>query len=212
MTFDADKRAGTLHGRARRHSAAVSFAALAGLIAVLLSQPALSAREEGAFPTADEVGGDVFPKGLQVGEPFPTDIELYDSKGRPADLGKLIKGKRSVLALFISAVPASVEELRKLEKSVDTSKTQLLFLNTDQVGTALHKGDKIVETARTLRVIRHEKGLKSPMFVAPNDVYAPEGLSNRLGIRGLPTVVLLSADGKVEDLFIGPQNWDQKDI
>lgn len=212
MTENTEKRARTLIGAAKRRSGVFGAATFAGLLAFSLSQPALSAQEEGAFPTADEVGGDVFPDGLKAGDPFPTDIELYDANGKPVELAEQLDGKRSVLALFISAVPASVEELKALEKAVDTNSTQLLFLNTDQVGTALLGGDKIKETARTLRVIKHEEGLKSPMFVAPNNVFAPNGLSNRLGIRGLPTVVVVKADGTVENVFVGSQDWNKRKI
>lgn len=212
MKLDTEKRVRTLIGGATRRPGAFRVATLAGMLAVLLSQPVFSAREEGAFPTAEEVGGDVFPDGIQAGDKFPTDIELYDSSGKPVALSDHIEGKRSVLALFISAVPASVEELKKLEKAMDKNEVQLLFLNTDQVGTALLGEDKIQATARTLRVIKHEKGLKSPMFVAPNNVFAPDGLSNRLGIRGLPTVVVVKEDGTVEDVFIGPQDWTKRKI
>jgi hypothetical protein len=50
------------------------------------------------------------------------------------------------------------------------------------------------------------------MYVAPNDVLSPKGVSTRLGIRGLPTSFLLSANGTIEKVFVGPQDWKKGDI
>lgn len=168
---------------------------------------------DGIFPTADEVGGEVFPQGLKAGDVFPTDWDIYDDHGKKTNVSKLIKGKRTVLAFFISAVPVSVDELKKLEKVHNgSSKTQLLFVNTDLVGTGLLGGNRVEETAHTVRVIQREEKLKNPMFVAPNDALDPAGLSNKLGFRGLPTVYVVDAKGRVENVYVGPQNWSETNI
>ncbi|MFA7388193.1 MAG: hypothetical protein WCZ87_11105 [Thiohalobacteraceae bacterium] len=177
---------------------------------------ALADSKDGIFPTADQVGGEVFPKGIQPGETFPTDWEIYDVTGKKLDAGKLINGKRTVLAFFISAVPVSVEELKKLQTAKDAagSDTQLLFVNADTVGAALTGGPstRVQETARTARLIKAEQGLKHPVYVAPNDALSPVGLSNKLGFRGLPTVFIIGADGKVENVYVGPQDWSKTSI
>lgn len=191
--------------------------AAAATLATLVTAGAVHAdSKDGAFPTAQEVGGEVFPRGLQPGTAFPTDFEMYDESGRKVAVGELIKGKRSVLAFFISGVPVSVEELKKLQKAKEASgsDSQLLFINADTVGTGLTGGPPkaLNETLRTVRVIKQEEGINHPMFVAPNDVLSQSGLSNRLGFRSLPTVFIVGADGKVEKIYVGPQDWGQSSI
>jgi hypothetical protein len=186
------------------------------MLALYAPGPVLADSTDGIFPTADQVGGEVFPKGVQAGSAFPTDWDIYDDKGNKTDVDKLIKGKRTILAFFISAVPVSVEELKKLQdaKGKVGGETQLLFVNADMVGAGLVGGAKtrIPETARTVRLIKSEQGLTLPMYVAPNDALSPAGLSNKLGFRGLPTVFVIGANGKVENVYVGPQDWSKADI
>lgn len=193
----------------------VGCSAAAGALMLALYAPGsvLADSVDGNFPTADEVGGEVFPKGVKAGDIFPTDWDIFDDQGKKTDVGKLIAGKRTILAFFISAVPVSVEELKKLEKVHGGSrKTQLLFVNTDLVGTGLLGGNRVEETAHTVRVIQREENLKNRMFVAPNDALSPIGLSNKLGFRGLPTVYIVDAKGRVESVYVGPQNWSDTNI
>lgn len=212
MTFDTNRGAGDRQGRAYGRRTSAGLAAATALLAFALAQPSFAEREVGAFPTAEEVGGDVFPQVLNVGDTFPMDIDLYDNRANKVSLADLTNGKRTVLAMFITAVPSSVAELKKLEKVVNTNKTQLLFLNTDFVGTALDGRDPIQETARTLRVIQHEEKLKTPMYVAPNDVFSPDGLANRIGLRSLPTVIVLDENQTIENIFVGARDWKRGDI
>ena len=199
--------------RRGRFHAGIPVATGTLLLTLCMHGPVLADSKDGNFPTADQVGGEVFPKGIQVGDTFPTNWDIYDDNGRKVDLGKLIKGKRSILAFFISAVPVSVDELKKLEKATGGSNdTQLLFVNTDLVGGKLQGVDPIAETARTVRVIRQEKNIKQPMFVAPNDALSEHGLSNVLGFRGLPTVYVVNEKGAVENVYVGPQNWTKTNI
>lgn len=188
--------------------------ALGLALATMFNGVALADSKDGVFPTAEQVGGQVYPDSIKVGAKFPTDIEIFDTAGKPADFGKLIAGKRTVLLFFISAVPVSVNELKKLQDFMakNAPNTQMLSLNTDTVGTALMGISPIKETVRTLNVIKKEKGITTPMYVAPNDALSPVGLSNRLGFRGLPTIFILTASGAVEKVFVGPQNWKHGDI
>ena len=202
--------------RSGRLRVGCSLVASALLLALQAPGTALADSKDGIFPTADQVGGEVFPKGIQPGDSFPTDWEIYDETGKKVDAAKLINGKRTILAFFISAVPVSVEELKKLQKAKDAadSDTQLLFVNADTVGAALEGGPSSVlkETARTARLIKTEQGLKHPVYVAPNDALSPVGLSNKLGFRGLPTVFVVGKDGKVENVYVGPQDWSKASI
>lgn len=184
------------------------------LLALYAPGPALADSKDGIFPTADQVGGEVYPQGTQAGDTFPTDWEIYSEDGKKLDVSKLINGKRTVLAFFISSVAVSVDELKKLQAASKTgdSEAQLLFVNADLVGTGLLGGDRIKETARTVRVVKREQGIKLPMYVAPNDALDPKGLSNKLGFRGLPTVYVIGADGKVENVYVGPQDWSKASI
>lgn len=178
--------------------------------------PALADSKDGVFPSADQVGGQVYVEPIKIGSAFPTDIEVYDASGQRADFGKLIKGKKTLVAFFISAAPVSVSELKKLQdfQSHNAPSVQILNLNADTVGVALEggPGKAIAATSKTLNLIRKENGLTNPMYVAPNDALDPKGLSNRLGFRGLPTIFLLSAGGTVEKIFVGPQQWKKGDL
>lgn len=172
--------------------------------------------KDGVFPSADQVGGQVYTEPLGVGSKFPTDFDVFDAQGKRVDLAKLVAGKRTVLAFFISAAPVSVHELRNLQNYIGASdkKVQVLNLNADTVGTALEGGPAkaIAATARTIQLIQREQGLTNPIFIAPNDALSPLGLSNRLGFRGLPTIFVLNAQGVVEKVFVGPQQWKRGDI
>lgn len=172
--------------------------------------------KDGVFPSADQVGGEVFIEPVAVGKKLPTDIDLYNSDAKKVDFDKLLAGKRTLVMFFISAVPVSVQQLKKTEEFVDKygRGTNLIFINADTMGTALTGGPSkaISSTASTMRLIKKEQGLKRDMYVAPNDALSAEGVSTRLGIRGLPTSFLISTNGAVEKVFVGPQNWKKGDI
>lgn len=176
----------------------------------------LADSKDGIFPSADQVGGQVFPTGLKQGDAFPTDIDVFDEASKKVDFASAIKGKRTLVTFFISAAPASVSELGKILAAVEGAKqnTQVMFINADTVGVALEggAGTAIAETVRTVTLIKRENNLTASMFVAPNDALSPAGLSNRLGFRGLPTSYLIGADGNVEKVFIGQHAWNRGDI
>ena len=108
---------------------------------------------------------------------------------------------------------ALAEEQFSLLKSACEG-ANVVFINADTMGTHLMGGptQAIPSTAATMRLIKKEHNLKRDMYVAPNDVLSPKGVSTRLGIRGLPTSFLLSANGTIEKVFVGPQDWKKGDI
>jgi hypothetical protein len=199
-----------------RIKAACTFVSLASLLA-LPAETALADSKDGVFPTADQVGGQVYIDPVPVGKTMPTDFEAYDLDGRKIDFAKVVQGKRSMVVFFISAVPVSVNELRNIENfaSKHGRGVNLVFVNADTVGAALQGGPSkmVPNSVKTMHVIKKEEGLKSnQIFVAPNDALSPNGLSTRLGIRGLPTSFVLNANGAVEKVFVGPQKWKKGDI
>lgn len=200
-------------GLDKRHVVSALFTV--GLLAASVGA-VMADSKDGVFPSAEQVGGEVFIEPVAVGKKLPTDIEIYDSEAKKADFNSLVAGKRTLVMFFISAVPVSVQQLKKTEEFVDKygHGTHLVFLNADTMGTALLGGPSkaIPSTAATMRLIKKEQGLKRNMYVAPNDALSPNGVSTRLGIRGLPTSFLISADGTVEKVFVGPQNWKKGDI
>jgi hypothetical protein len=202
-----------LGGLDKRHVASALCAV--GLLAVPVGE-VMADSKDGIFPSADQVGGEVFIEPVAVGKKLPTDIEVYDSDAKKVDFGSLLAGKRTLVMFFISAVPVSVQQLKKTEEFVDKygHGTNLVFVNADTMGTALLGGPSkaIPSTASVMRLIKKEQGLKRDMYVAPNDALSANGVSTRLGIRGLPTSFLVSADGTVEKVFVGPQNWKKGDI
>jgi hypothetical protein len=189
--------------------------AIAGLLALPVGT-CLADSHDGLFPNAAQVGGQVYIDPVAPGNKLPTDFETYGLDGQKIDFGTVVAGKRSLVVFFISAVPVSVNELKKIEKFVDAQghKLNLVFVNADTVGSFLEGGPKaaIPHTVRTMTLIKKEQGLSGALYVAPNDVLSSEGLSTRLGIRGLPTSFLLNTDGTVEKVFVGPQNWKRGDI
>ena len=189
---------------------------LTGLLA-MPAGTALADSKDGTFPTAEEVGGQVYIDPVAVGKKMPTDFEAYDMNGQKIDFGNVVQGKRSMVVFFISAVPVSVGELRNIENFVSKHGRgiNLVFVNADTVGAALQGGpSKIVpNSVKTMHLIKKEEGLKSDhIYVAPNDALSPKGISTRLGIRGLPTSFVLDAHGTVEKVFVGPQKWKKGDI
>jgi hypothetical protein len=199
-----------------RFSRRTSLIACLTIAAASLNHAAVNAADDGSFPEASQVGGEVFPEGLKIGDKFPEKVQLYDEQGKAVELQSVLGNKRTLLVFFISAAPASVEELVKIDKMAGQghNDTQIIFANADTVGVALLGGkpSAIPETVRTIKLIKQEHKLSHPIFVAPNDVFDPHGLSNRLGFRGLPTSYLLDADGKVEKRFVGAREWKSGDI
>ena len=86
-------------GKAGRSRAVVS--ALAAGYLALAPLHAFSTSKDGIFPTADQVGGQVYTDPVKPGTPFPADIEVFDLAGKQVDLAKLIAGKKTVIAFFI---------------------------------------------------------------------------------------------------------------
>ncbi|WP_210206672.1 TlpA family protein disulfide reductase [Rhodoplanes serenus] len=216
LTMRSAHRTGAMpHCRPQaRHLHGIGLTA-AVLMAVTLATLASADSSDGLFPTADQVGGQVFPNGIKQGDAFPTDFKIYDDTGQATDLAQVIKDKRTLVTFFISAAPVSISELKKIQDTAKAARdTQVIFVNADTVGVALLGGQSkaISETARTVRVIRQEEKLEHAMFVAPNDALSPTGLSNRLGFRGLPTSYLVDKNGKVERVYVGPQAWKQGDL
>lgn len=173
--------------------------------------------KDGIFPSADQVGGEVYRDPLPIGTHFPTDFEVFDMTGHPADLSHLVLGKRTAIAFFVVAAPASVLELKKLQDFVveHAPHLQVLNLHVNTVQADLTGGGPttaVQDTIRTVALARKEHDLRNPTFVAPNDTMSPSGLSNRLGVRGVPTIFVLGADGKVQNIFIGPHDWKPGDL
>ncbi|HQT30619.1 MAG TPA: TlpA disulfide reductase family protein [Thiobacillus sp.] len=193
-----------------------TFMSLAGLLALPVGA-ALADSKDGTFPTAEQVGGQVYIDPVAVGQKMPTDFDTYDMDGQKIDLGNVVQGKRSMVVFFISAVPVSVNELAAIEDFTQKygKGVNLVFVNADTVGSALMGGPKAVipNSVKTMHFIKKEKGLKTTkIYVAPNDALSAESVSTRLGIRGLPTSFLLDDKGVVQKVFVGPQKWKKGDI
>lgn len=189
---------------------------LASLLALPMGA-ALADSKDGTFPTAEQVGGQVYIDPVAVGQKMPTDFDTYDMDGQKIDLGNVVQGKRSMVVFFISAVPVSVNELAAIEDFTQKhgNGVNLVFVNADTVGSALMGGPKAVipNSVKTMHFIKKEKGLKTTkIYVAPNDALSAESVSTRLGIRGLPTSFLLDDKGVVQKVFVGPQKWKKGDI
>ena len=85
---EMEARKGGVAGRVRTVCALMS---LAGLLA-LPSGAALADSKDGTFPTADQVGGEVYIDPIAPGKKLPTDFEAYDLNGNKIDFGQVIAG------------------------------------------------------------------------------------------------------------------------
>lgn len=200
----------------RRIKAACAFVSLAGLLALPIGS-AQADSADGNFPTADQVGGQVYIEPIAVGQKLPTDFEAYDMNGRSIDLGSVVQGKRSLVVFFISAVPVSVDELKIIEDFTQQhgDGVNLIMVNADTVGNALMGGAKTVisNSVKTLHFVKKDKGIRNTkIYLAPNDALSADAVSTRLGIRGLPTSFLLDEKGVVQKVWVGPQTWQKGDI
>lgn len=209
-------RASKKNGTSGRIKSACTFVSLASLLA-LPTGAVLADSKDGTFPTAEQVGGQVYVEPVAVGKKLPLDFDAYDMNGDKVDLAKVVQGKRTMVVFFISAVPVSVNELVKIENFAkkDGKGVNLMFVNADTVGSFLQGGAKMVipNTVKTMHVIKKEQNIQtSEMYVAPNDALSEHGVSNRLGFRGLPTTFLIDANGVIEKEFVGPHNWQKGDI
>jgi hypothetical protein len=189
---------------------------LASLLALPMGA-ALADSKDGTFPTAEQVGGQVYIDPVAVGQKMPTDFDTYDMDGQKIDLGSVVQGKRSMVVFFISAVPVSVNELAAIEDFTQKhgNGINLVFVNADTVGSALMGGPKAVipNSVKTMHFIKKEKGLKTTkIYVAQNVAISAESVSTRLCIRGLATSFLLDDKGVVQKVFVGPQKWKKGDI
>lgn len=194
-----------------RIESACVFVSLAGVLALPIGM-AQADSKDGTFPTAEQVGGQVYIEPIAVGKKLPLDFDAYDLNGKKADLGSVVRGKRSMVVFFISAVPVSVNELVKIENYAAKygKGINLVFINADTVGVALMGGKDAVipSSVKTMRELKKEQRLKTnAIYVAPNDALSADGVSTRLGIRGLPTSFVVDANGNVEKVFVGPQDW-----
>lgn len=199
-----------------RIKAACAFVTLTGLLALPM-ESAWADSKDGNFPTADQVGGQVYIDPIGMGQKLPTDFEAYDLNGQRIDLGSVVQGKRSLVVFFISAVPVSVAELSAIEDFTQKygKGVNLVMVNADTVGTALMGGPKAVipNSVKTLHYIKKENRLKTTkIYLAPNDALSADAVSTRLGIRGLPTSFLLDEKGVVQKVWVGPQKWQIGDI
>ncbi len=198
------------HRMSGRIKSVSALMALAGGLAFLPVSSVLADSVDGQFPTADQVGGEVYIDPVGVGKKLPLDFDTYDLNGNKIDLAKQVAGKRTLVVFFISAVPVAVHELPKIENFAASKGVNLALVNADTVGTALMGGPKaaIPNTVKTMHMIKKEEKLRTTqLFVAPNDALSADGVSNRLGFRGLPTSFLINSSGVVEKVFVGPQNW-----
>ncbi len=63
---------------------------LAGMLA-LPAGTVLADSKDGTFPTAEEVGGQVYIEPIGVGKKLPLDFDTYDMNGAKVDLAKEIQ-------------------------------------------------------------------------------------------------------------------------
>lgn len=202
-------------------SAVVAAVAVFGLVDTSLAaqNPCLKERPEGAegggysaphqkkggeFPTAAEVGGDVFIPPLGKGAMIPKDIPIETLDGKPTTTGRILDGDRPVvLNFFLLFSPRSVDEMKSLQElSKANSNVQVIGINIGNVGGKLNPESAESDVLRNLRLVAREAGVTYPIY-SDTHSYTVQAF----GLRNAPTTFLLDKRGMVKRVYAGPQLW-----
>jgi len=116
------------------------------------------------------------------------EFQWVDDKGTKHQLSEM-KGKSVVLHVWASWCPPCQSELPEF--------SAWLNAHPDTITIPVSLDDNINEVTS---------------FLSSNEINIPALLSNsdqarQLGIRGLPTTLLIAADGSISQHLLGPQNW-----
>ena len=142
----------------------------------------------------------VLPAGLvKASEPSlaPTTTFL-DENGVPKTI-ESFRGKIVVLNFWATWCPPCVKEIPSLERLA----TRLPTASFAVVGISQDKGGMAVAKAFLLQ----HGAIKFPLYVDPKGQ-----LYRDLGIRGLPTTIVIGKDGVVDSTFEGPAEWDKAEF
>jgi thiol-disulfide isomerase/thioredoxin len=129
-------------------------------------------------------------------EPLP-DLQFVNASGAPMSLSGL-KGKVILLNVWATWCAPCREEmpgLDKLQADLGSDKFEVLALAVDKSG---------IEGAR--KFLTDIKAEKLGVYADPT---AKEG--TRLKVIGMPTTILINADGLEVGRLIGPAKWDSED-
>ena len=123
----------------------------------------------------------------------PMSANILDKDGKSLTLAAF-KGMPILINFWATWCPPCVAELPSLERAAEklVGEVEVLLISVDRGG--LKKALPFLQD----REIRH-----------PNLAFDAKGeLSREMGVRGLPTSFLLSADQRHSWLYLGPHEWD----
>ncbi len=119
------------------------------------------------------------------------EFQWVDDKGRQHQLSEM-KGKPVVLHLWASWCPPCQAELPEFSAWFNAHpEINIIPVSLD---------DHINEVTSFLS----SNAIKIPALLSDSDQ------ARGLGIRGLPTTLLIAADGSISQHLLGPQNWTDK--
>jgi thiol-disulfide isomerase/thioredoxin len=124
-------------------------------------------------------------------------VEFTDSQGRKRDLSSY-GGKGVVLNFWATWCPPCVREMPALDRlraELEADGIEVLALSSDRGGPSVVEKFYTANGIDNLPVMLDE-GLRS---------------ARALGVRGLPTTVLINAEGYDVGRLVGPAEWDSQD-
>lgn len=170
----------------------------------------------GDFPARTQVGGDVFAHGLKPGDKFPADITVLDEKNAKHSLAEFIGRKPLIVVLTLISAPEVMRKVATFQKFVERNNrigANVIVIHVGQFGSVLQPNTPMANTGRTVRYVAQEYRITLPFYWVNNDIYSPNGLTNRLRVRDLPTIFLVGDSGRVVRVFGSSHTrWSSRDL
>lgn len=165
-------------------------------------------KKTGEFPTAEEVGGDVFIEPIGKGAMIPKDIPIETLDGKPTTTGRILPGdKPVVMNFFLLFSPRAVDEMKSLQELYKTNpNVHVVGINIGGVGGKLTPGEPQADVLRNLRLVVRDAGVTFPIYSDSNSYTV-----QTFGLRNAPTTFLLDRNGMVKKVYAGPQLWTSQE-
>jgi thiol-disulfide isomerase/thioredoxin len=148
-----------------------------------------------ADPVKDFVAN--FDKTSDTVKPFPSKLELFDFEDKRS---ALIFGKKQpwrLVNFWAVWCPPCIAELPSLkalqDKTRDSKDFQVVLVSDD-----------MPPSGKTLKYVMKKNNLPDAVSYYVKDF----GVTERFGIEGLPTTLLVSPTGKIVYTFVGDGKWD----
>ncbi|KPV40700.1 hypothetical protein AN478_05965 [Thiohalorhabdus denitrificans] len=160
----------------------------------------------GAFPTAEEVGGEVFIETKGEGDQVPMDLPLETLDGEETTLRQVLSSgdKPVVLNFFMAHNEKALEELKALDRlEQENPGLRVVAIHLGSVGGKLTPDTPMASVNRTIRALRQDLGVNRVDTYLDKKSYAVQAL----GLRNAPATFLVKQDGTIVKNYLSTQNW-----